>query len=200
MTGIYFTADPHIGHDKVAEIRGMSTVAHDALFKREWEKRVKPTDTVWVLGDISQGGTAAQERALEFFKELPGTKLLVAGNHDSCSPMHGKTSIAWTKKYLEVFDWVGMAAQINLNGHKVLLSHFPYNRDHAAYARYAQWRLRNEGNFLLHGHTHSTEMVTSKREFCVGWDVEKRPISLGDIAKKIPVRNGERHANGTPPA
>ena len=39
--GIYLIADPHLGHEKVAGIRGFSSSAgHDAWFFRNWEKAV----------------------------------------------------------------------------------------------------------------------------------------------------------------
>ena len=43
--GIYLIADPHLGHEKVAGIRGFSSSAeHDAWFFRNWEKAVSEGD------------------------------------------------------------------------------------------------------------------------------------------------------------
>ncbi len=85
-----------------------------------------------------------------------------------------------------------------MEGTEVLLSHFPYHRDRGE-ARHTQWRLPNEGRWLLHGHTHGTERVTysvarlgesihkkTVREIHVGvdaWDLT--PVPLTTIASLI---------------
>lgn len=47
-----------------------------------------------------------------------------------------------------------------------------YTADHGV-ARHMQWRLPNYGELLLHGHTHSTDAITSALELHVGWDAWK---------------------------
>lgn len=68
----------------------------------------------------------------------------------------------------------------------VMLSYFPYATDHTTSARYLQFRLRDEGNWLLHGHTHAKEKITSRREIHVGLDAwNLRPVSLTDIVRIV---------------
>ena len=83
--GIYLIADPHLGHEKVARIRGFSSsTEHDAWFFRNWEKAVSEGDTVYVLGDLVFG--MHKYELLEQLGSLPGTKYLISGNHDRCHP------------------------------------------------------------------------------------------------------------------
>lgn len=50
-------------------------------------------------------------------------------------------------------------------------------------ARYTQYRLRNEGRWLLHGHTHQAEQRREGKEIHVGVDAwELAPVSLDTIA------------------
>lgn len=114
---VFVTSDLHVGHAKVAEMRahagGWHNLAqspdvvewHDTLLECNWDKMVKPDDTVWVLGDISAGGSAAQKHALEWIGQRNGIKHLIAGNHDGCHPMH-RDSHKWQPAYLEVFESV----------------------------------------------------------------------------------------------
>lgn len=46
-----------------------------------WNSVVQPDDTVWMLGDVDMHGKGA---TLAFVEQIVGTKILVAGNHDSC--------------------------------------------------------------------------------------------------------------------
>ena len=74
----WITSDPHFGHDKLAELRGFSSVdAHDNYIIRQWMKRVRPEHNVIIAGDISSGSSSAQLRALEIFRQLPGNYLFV---------------------------------------------------------------------------------------------------------------------------
>jgi calcineurin-like phosphoesterase family protein len=76
-------------------------------------------------------------------------------------------------------------ARRKVNGVNVLLSHFPYAADRGP-ARYMQYRLRDEGEWLLHGHTHGKERFHDQREIHIGvdaWDL--RPVPVEDIAKII---------------
>jgi calcineurin-like phosphoesterase family protein len=181
MTGAtWFTSDLHFGHAYVSAWRGFGTSredadteAHDAAIVERWVKRVKPEDTIWVLGDIV-GKYQQTEYALDLLKTLPGTKHLIAGNHDSVSPIHRE---AWKHQrlYLEAFESVQAYARIRVCGEDILLSHFPYlgtGADHTADVRYPQFRLPDEGTILLHGHTHS------KGKFHVS-DAETLQIHVG---------------------
>lgn len=184
---VWFTSDLHLGHRFVAGLRGFATSAdHDERIADEWASAVRKEDTVWVLGDLALGGLDA---ALALVASLPGRKHLVAGNHDACHPMHRRAHVA-QRRYLAAFDSVQAFARRRVNGVEVLLSHFPYAEDHAEAPRYSQYRLRDKGRWLLHGHTHSDHITTGPREVHVGvdaWNLRPVPESalsglIGDSA------------------
>ena len=48
-----------------------------------WQKTVKPEDTVVIAGDISWGLVMEESRAdFEYLHKLNGTKIILKGNHD----------------------------------------------------------------------------------------------------------------------
>jgi len=158
MGRVWFTSDLHLKHAKVAELRGFnSTEEHDQAIVDNWRSVVNPKadDQVWVLGDIA---ASAPGYALDVIHSLPGTKHLILGNHDAAHPMH-RNAHHKLRQYLWAFESVAMAARRRIEGEEVLLSHFPYRRDRHE-ARHSQWRLRDEGLPLLHGHTHGEERLT----------------------------------------
>lgn len=187
----WFTSDPHKGHRLVSQLRGFATVdEHDETLAANWRRVVRPEDSVWLCGDLAVNH---YEDALEWVRSLPGTKHLIVGNHDPCHPMH-RDAHKWQGRYLTAFASVQAFARrrINFNGQRqdVLLSHFPYSSDHTEHARYLQYRLRDEGAWLMHGHTHGVERLHG-REIHVGLDAWAfTPVPLGIIIELMqqPVR------------
>lgn len=154
---VHFTSDLHLGHRKVADLRGFdSTDAHDAAIATAWADRVRPDDVVWVLGDLAVGRPL---HALDVLASLPGRKRLVLGNHDYAHPGIYRDAWKWHALYARVFDLVAPFARARVMGREVALSHFPYHRDRGE-VRHVQWRLPDQGLPLLHGHTHGTERLT----------------------------------------
>jgi calcineurin-like phosphoesterase family protein len=172
---VWFTSDLHFGHRLVAGHRGFAdTDAHDEHLIHQWSRKVDKDDQVWVLGDLC---VSSPTRALEIVRDLPGIKHLISGNHDSCHPMH-RDSHKWQPKYLAAFASVQPFARRRIDGTEILLSHFPYSKDRHE-VRYTQWRLRDEGLWLLHGHTHAADQRLEGREIHVGvdaWDFTPVPI------------------------
>lgn len=186
---VWFISDLHIGHQKIAEIRGFDDVeSHDNRLAAQWDSRIRADDVVWVLGDISAGGAAAQRNALAWLKNRPGTKHLVAGNHDGVHPMH-RDSHKWHAQYLEVFASVAQTARRRIHGQEVLLTHFPY-RDDQPWHRHDQWKLPDYGVPVLHGHTHlpGKDSVSPKgtRQIHVGVDAHDfGPVSIEQISIQL---------------
>lgn len=185
----FFTSDLHLGHRKVAELRGfgehcLSVADHDAAIREGWRSAVRDEDVVYVLGDLSAGGRAVTENTLAELYELPGRKRLIAGNHDPVHPMN-REAWKWAARFADVFEHVSPFARIKVLGREVMLSHFPYERDREK-PRYMQYRLRDEGLPLLHGHTHGTERLTvtgSRVEVHVGVDAwALAPVSDEQVA------------------
>lgn len=207
MSGVWFTSDLHIGHKKVAQLRATEAMValenvfdpacavewHDRWLASCWDYVVGKDDQVWVLGDLSLRGARSEARALEWISKRPGHKHLIAGNHDGIHPMH-RDSHKRFPAYMAVFDSVQMAARrrVTVSGEKgghvdVLLSHFPYAGDHLGVDRYPEWRLKDAGNYLLHGHTHSSDVGSwHPKQIHVGVDAWKHgPVSLDQITEMI---------------
>lgn len=194
MGATYFTGDLHLGHEKVAELRGFSTTdEHDEAVLDSLHRVLTKDTTLYLLGDISGGSTWAEDRALELLSDIPGTVHFIAGNHDSVASVH-RNGWKRQRRFLEVFDTVRDFARIRLERQNVMLSHYPYlsqgDGPGRGEARYEEVRLPDVGNYLIHAHTHHTEIVNPDhpRQFCVSWDVGG-PVHLKVISDKI--RQGE---------
>lgn len=155
MSAVWYTADTHFMHKMLAlDIRGFSSVEeHDSALIDNWNSCVGPKDTVWHLGDFSL------KQPYDFsgtFRKLNGTIHLISGNHDRC--FSGiRDSYKWQQAYYNAgFASVQSFARKKLDGMYIMLSHFPYSGDHGP-DRYTQYRLKNEGLPILHGHTHFKE-------------------------------------------
>lgn len=194
MSRVWYTSDPHFGHQKVAELRGFKTFEeHDAALIYTWKSQVKKNDVVYVLGDVSLSN---YQYALDIIKELPGRKHLISGNHDIVHPMHTKGhSKAELDRWYEAFETIQPFLRKKLNKNEVFLSHFPYmeagDGKYREGARYEQYRLPDLGRPLIHGHTHGKETIHDsqysddwriiKNQFHVGWDAWGRLVQQEEI-------------------
>lgn len=172
MSRVFYTSDAHVGgHRLVAALRGFTTgeepgenirdiadtAAHDEWLADVWDSQVKPGDTVFFLGDLSVSGAQV---SLDWLDARPGTKHLIAGNHDPVHPMHSsylQKMPHWQKSFATIQPFL----RRKLLGTTVLLSHFPYaewgDGPEREGNRYQQYRLPDLGELLLHGHTHGIE-------------------------------------------
>ena len=196
----WFTADQHFGHARLLELsaaRGaaFSTVAEmNARLVHSWNSVVQPDDTVWVLGDFDMHG---KDASLALVEQLVGTKILVSGNHDSC---WAGVRDGWKKR--DQYLAAGFAAVMDFAvttlpplrpqapATRVLMSHFPYAGGSHDEDRYAQFRLRDEGIMLLHGHVHESfrERRTTRGTWHVNvgvdcWDYA--PVSAETLARHL---------------
>lgn len=165
MAKTYYWSDLHLGHQRVAETRGFSTVQeHDEHIAAAWRRTVKENDIVWVLGDISGG---SHEPALELISTLPGRKKIIWGNHDKGHSAHqGGTEAA--QAFLKVFESADSVGRRRVDGMQFMLSHFPYTGERGGRQdRYPEFRLRDLGQWLVHGHVHQE------------WSLRGRQINVG---------------------
>ena len=183
MTKRHFTTDPHINHELVSVERMLRrrnqeraavgrpllrkedlTPAQIALFIAEhsaelaanWDRVVGRDDTVYVLGDIAMN---PKKGAFDWFRERPGKKILIAGNHDEVAGFRSKGLNARMRpEWADTFETITDFAFLKIGGHRVALSHYPYDgegdREFEGGDRMLEVRLRDEGVPLLHGHTH----------------------------------------------
>lgn len=188
MAAVWFTSDTHFCHHLVASLRGFTTTEeHDQHVVETWNAHVRPDDVVWHLGDVSMGGP---QRFGPYVERLNGTIHLIAGNHDGVHPMH-RNATSKQRAWLTHFRSIQTMARRRVNAQSVLLSHFPYTgegkRDMAD--RHVQYRLRNEGTALIHGHTHDDTQRLSFDEATptvhVGWDAWNRPVHIDEVAELL---------------
>lgn len=82
---IYTISDLHLslGMDKPMDIFGNNWKNHEKKIRENWIKKVKKEDLVLLPGDFSWAMYIEDaKKDFEYLNELPGTKLLLKGNHD----------------------------------------------------------------------------------------------------------------------
>jgi len=151
---LFFSSDPHFGHANI--IRFCKRPYYDVesmnvdLVER-WNSVVGDDDEVYLLGDVALGDL---ESSLEWVSMLNGTITMVPGNHDRC--WQGKQKEGGGR---ELYEAAGLGVVDNpepimLANRRCLLGHFPYVGDKHDTDRFVQWRPKDRGEWLLHGHGH----------------------------------------------
>jgi len=171
---IWFISDTHFFHANILNfkdsqdelIRGKvfsSIEEMDEVMAENWNKAVKPGDTVYHLGDVFFG---AKDRFTKYWKRLNGNKRLIIGNHDDA-------------KFFAKNELVAkLMSQKLLKEHNLYLTHIPVDKDSL---------LRREGGRYtnVHGHIHHNPSPT---EFHFNACVEQTnyaPISIDDLLERI---------------
>lgn len=96
---IYTIADLHLsfGENKPMDIFGENWEGHSEKIKNNWIAKVKPEDTVILLGDFSWAMYLKDSyQDFYYLNSLPGKKLLLKGNHD-----YWWTTVTNMKNYLK---------------------------------------------------------------------------------------------------
>lgn len=183
----YFLADLHLHHPKLAALRGFDSVEeHDAAIM-EGIHALSPDDQLWVLGDICSGGKESMLNALGKLVLVKTPMYLISGNHDQVHPLHRDCYKYWAE-FTGVFQGIFPFARTAFAGRRLFMSHFPYvgQGDHTSEERFTQYRLHNEGGYLIHGHTHSSELRSGPRSVCVSAEATGlKPISEVGIAEVL---------------
>ena len=186
---VLFTSDLHLGHRTVSEIRGFNSIEeHDRVVLGNISKVARPGDTLWILGDVAMGGW--RDNILPLMALVAGYRInahAVLGNHDRPAP-NNSNGHAYVSEFAMRggFASVSTVAKISIEGRSLLMSHYPYDGDHTEEERYDQFRLRDLGTTLLHGHTHSDQRVSRSSngtlQIHVGLDAwGLKPVSLHQI-------------------
>lgn len=134
----YYISDLHLRHANVIRLDGRpfaNMEEMEAEIIRRWNERVTPQDTVYIIGDFCWQTSNAW---IDILKQLKGRKVLIRGNHDP-KRIDGKLA--------KMFDDVKDYKEINDNGRRVCMSHFPnmfYNKSYHA------------NTYMLCGHVHTT--------------------------------------------
>ncbi len=184
----WFTSDTHFWHKKILSM-GVGRPQFKSIEDMEqriienWNRKVKPEDTVYILGDFCWGGNVKRIKGL--LDSLNGKKTLVIGNHDRLDNYYKTSSFVDIVQYKEIRigdDWICM-------------NHFPI----------AEWDGYYYGSYHLYGHTHGTfnlaeETLKRKRPNGNCWDVgvdnnNFEPVNFEEIKEKIK-KNIEHIQNG----
>lgn len=169
---IYFTSDCHFNHLNILNFEPNSRPFSNVKEMNEtiianWNNRVKPEDTVYVLGDFFMGRTEDIEPILD---RLQGKIVLIRGNHDS-------------KPRLEVFRSKGIEIKeieyLNYKGKFFILNHFPNcSKEFAEMATGT-----NIDSIWLYGHIHSNAPKGYVNgSYHVGVDTNNlTPVSIAEV-------------------
>lgn len=184
----YHTADTHFGHLNILRYdnRPASTIEeHDRMLVERWNNVVMSWDTVIHHGDVALGTFVESIQKVHL---LNGYKVLVSGNHDRISSVEKESRRERFRPYYEsVFQEIWPeVVEHEINGRKVVLSHYPAEGDHTDEDRFVDIRPKDTGIPVLHGHTHQSEVVSYTKngtmQIHVGvnsWDY--RPVSEEEI-------------------
>jgi calcineurin-like phosphoesterase family protein len=205
MSNVYFVADLHLGHAKIAEHRDFDSVGHHDTAVLDSIRALPRGSHLHVLGDISEGFRwrldsaglryNTEDQALFMLRMAAleaGIQLhLKSGNHDSCSGVHRESHKQFAR-FGQTFNSIATGfTEMRIDGHRVLVGHFPYNGDSGRRDedRYPQHRPRDLGMPIIHGHTHADERVSRSKlgtlQLCVSWDVDRRPVSATELAATL---------------
>jgi calcineurin-like phosphoesterase family protein len=162
--GLLFTADLHFFHRSILEYcpqRPWRTVEemNVGLIER-WNEAVRPSDTVYMLGDFALGGSA--EQLHDLFVSLAGHKHLVLGNHDERN-----------ERVLKL-PWESQSAlrTVRFEGHRFVVCHYPLET----------WKSAQHGYLHCHGHSHGTLKRQVAHRFDVGVDCwEYAPVTVARL-------------------
>lgn len=167
---IYFTSDLHFYHENVIQHASRPFTSVEEMDKTlifNWNKQVKASDEVYVLGDVTMKGTGYATEALQ---QLNGSKYLIKGNHDRFADQ-----IAFDKN---LFEWIKDYHELNYKNQRFILFHYPIE----------EWNHSFRGAIHLHGHQHNHKEYNYQnrekgiRRFDVGVDANAMcPVSIEDI-------------------
>lgn len=130
----------HLGHKSIAVSRGFKDeFEHDEYLIKQWNKVVKPRDTVYILGDI----TMHTDKHYYKLDQLNGRKIVVLGNHDKFE------HVPALLKYVHA-----VAGAINYKGY--MLTHIPIHPNEVHFCR---------GNIHAHIHENRLEECVVKNAY-----------------------------------
>jgi uncharacterized protein len=117
MANIFAIADLHLpfgAPDKSMEVFGPAWANYTERLALNWKKRIQEEDLVLIPGDISWAMRLEDaKKDLDWIAALPGTKVLLKGNHDYWWKSLSKVkSILPAKMHLlqnDAFDWNGVS-------------------------------------------------------------------------------------------
>lgn len=135
----YFIADTHFGHENIMFLDKRPFKDTDEMWekmKELWNKRVKDTDDVWIIGDFC---FRSGEKPGYYLKQLKGKKHLIIGNHD--------TELLKDKDARKYFESIDHYRKIHDHGKTIIMCHYPI----------AEWDGFFRGTVHIYGHIHNNK-------------------------------------------
>lgn len=179
MSEVWHTADLHLKHKRINELCGRpfsSVEEGDEEIVRRWNSVVGPQDVVWIHGDLALGRLID---SLALVAGLAGDKRLIPGNHDRVSSLYAGSNSQkanWLAAYRDAGLTI-MPEQMHFSVRDpsgalrfFTACHFPYEAEDERDERYADARPHDFGDWLVHGHVHTSWQVRG-RQINVGVDV-----------------------------
>ena len=169
---IYLTSDLHFNHVNILKYepvnRPFETLEemNETLIKN-WNDKVKPEDTVYVLGDFAMGTVEASRVCIE---RLNGKIVLIRGNHDS-----PKRIAMYKELGIEVHD----IYYLPYKGRYFILCHFPI-----ASEEFIKMVIQDNSEVVnLYGHVHgNAPKGYVNGTYHVGVDTNNlAPISIQEV-------------------
>jgi calcineurin-like phosphoesterase family protein len=156
MPQTWFSSDLHIGHRAIIKYCDRPflvddapddwkqrenwkefvdvTKMNDTIIER-WNETIKPSDTVWVLGDFCWPGYE------HVFHQLHGNKHLIIGNHDSREVI----TLPWASQPQYYQELNGVFEPVPYGKRpRYVLSHYAMR----------SWHAMQKGSIMLYGHSH----------------------------------------------
>lgn len=168
----FFTSDIHFSHRNIILYQNRPYKDVEEMNEQiilNWNSIVKPSSTVWNLGDFSFQSLNDFKRTL---KRLNGKINLILGNHD-------KLIIENQEELLKegLLESIQNYKKIKVEGQNIVLSHYAFR----------VWDGSHKGHWMLYGHSHNS-LPPHGKSFDVGVDstvitTEYRPISFEEVKK-----------------
>lgn len=183
---IFFASDQHFDHLNIIKFCDRPFKNVDEMNKKlieNWNKQVRERDHVYILGDFVWNTTSKKDYR-ELIKELNGNIHLVIGNHDQITT-HQAIGLGFASACYEM--------KLKIAGEYVKLSHYPYRykfwkqvkirinnflKGRKTVIKHALKRPKDEGGWLICGHTHSKIKIQDKMiNVCIdAWDYKLVPM------------------------
>jgi calcineurin-like phosphoesterase family protein len=166
---IYFTSDLHAFHKNIIESDKLpfkDLHEYREYIIKVWNETIQPDDEVYLLGDVTVGGTNGQIH--EFLLRLNGKKYLIQGNHDHRTIM----KCAYLR---DCFEWIRWHHTFDYGKQRFHLYHCPIE---------SWFNMTAMKCIHLHGHSHGKSRTLDRR-MDVGFKAcNFRIYSIEEIIKK----------------
>jgi calcineurin-like phosphoesterase family protein len=174
---IYFTADLHLGHEKIIEYCNRpfkSLQEMDETIIHNWNSVIKNDDLVYFLGDFHWGNTSGFRK---YADRLNGSIYFIPGSHDNYPTRNamisrGGSYFSFNEPIMEIYpklkDEYG-------KDRLIVLCHYSMR----------SWNKSHYASYHLFGHHHG-RLEPYGLSFDIGVDTNNFfPYSLDDIEKKM---------------